>query len=190
MMRMAAWVVAAMVLGACGGKTPPPSEPSGGESGSAGGSGSDGGSASGSESAGGGGSGSAAGGGSGSAVGGAASDAGVAPSTVESDAGAPAAAGPTADAGPAFDMQVVEGVLKEHKEALRQACWVRAKSTEKAYIGTMSIRLAPTGKVISVQTDGTDPPTSKCIDKEAKAWKFPPPSGTASIKLPIRMRRD
>ncbi len=87
-------------------------------------------------------------------------------------------------------MQVVEGVLKEHKEALRLACWEHAKSAEKAYIGTMTIRLAPTGKVMSVVTDGTDPPTSKCIDKQVKTWKFPPPSGTASIKLPIRLRRD
>jgi len=87
-------------------------------------------------------------------------------------------------------MSVVEGVLKEHKEAVRLACWVPSKSTEKAYIGTIAIRLAPTGKVISADTDGTDATASKCIDKQVNTWKFPPPSGTASIKLPIRLHRD
>ncbi len=95
-----------------------------------------------------------------------------------------------ADAGPAFDMSVVFGVYKEHKDALRAACWDHSKSTEKAYLGKAQIRLGPTGKVISTKTEGTDDTASACVDKQIKKWKFPPPNGTATITLPIHMHRD
>jgi hypothetical protein len=95
-----------------------------------------------------------------------------------------------ADAGPSFDMTLVFGVYKEHKDALRAACWDRSKSTEKAYIGKATIRLGPTGKLISSKTDGTDDVASACVDKQIKKWKFPPPNGTATIVLPIHMHRD
>jgi hypothetical protein len=91
---------------------------------------------------------------------------------------------------PSFDMTVVNGVYKEHKDALLAACWTHSKSTEKAYLGKTSIRLAPTGKVLSSKTDGTDAVASACVDKQIKKWKFPPPSGTATIVLPIHMHRD
>ena len=87
-------------------------------------------------------------------------------------------------------MSIVDAVYKEHKDALRAACWDHSKSTEKAYLGKATIRLSPTGKVLSSQTEGTDLPASACVDKQIKKWKFPPPNGTATIKLPVRMRRD
>ncbi|MGO9714950.1 MAG: hypothetical protein ACLQBL_39250 [Polyangiaceae bacterium] len=96
----------------------------------------------------------------------------------------------TSDAGPSFDMSVVFGVYKEHKDALRAACWDHSKSTEKAYLGKASIRLGPTGKLVSVKTEGTDDIASACVDKQIKKWKFPPPNGTATIVLPIHMHRD
>ena len=106
------------------------------------------------------------------------------------DAGAPPVDSAPVNSGPTFDMSVVESVLKEHKDALKKVCWDKSKSDDKAYIGTVTIRLAPTGKVMSAQTDGTDALASKCIDKQVKGWKFPAPKGTASIKMPIRLRRD
>jgi hypothetical protein len=118
----------------------------------------------------------------------AASDAGAEPSASAVDAGAIAV---VEDAGPPpFDMSVVEAVVKEHKDAVRIACWDKSKSTEKAYIGTITIRVGPTGKVVSAETQGTDGPASKCIDKQVMKWKFPPPNGTATVKAPIRLRRD
>jgi membrane protein involved in colicin uptake len=87
-------------------------------------------------------------------------------------------------------MSVVFGVYKEHKDALRAACWDHSKSTEKAYLGKASIRLGPTGKLVSVKTEGTDDIASACVDKQIKKWKFPPPNGTATIVLPIHMHRD
>jgi hypothetical protein len=107
------------------------------------------------------------------------------------DAGSAAAPpAPAPDAGPSFDFALVEQIVKQHKDAVRVACWDKSKSTEKAYVGTMSIRVGPTGNVVTVDVDGTDKPASKCIEKQVKTWKFPPPSGTASIKVPIRLRRD
>ena len=103
-------------------------------------------------------------------------------------AAAPAASAP--DAGPAFDFALVEQIVKQHKDAVRVACWDRSKSAEKAYVGTMSIRVGPTGNVVTVVVDGPDKPASQCIEKQVKTWKFPPPSGTATIKVPIRLRRD
>ena len=87
-------------------------------------------------------------------------------------------------------MTVVNGVYKEHKDALRVACWDHSKSAEKAYLGKATIRLSPAGKVLSSTTDGTDAVASACVDKQIKKWKFPPPNGTATITLPIHMRRD
>src|ERR1700721_686338 len=91
---------------------------------------------------------------------------------------------------PSFDMTLVFGVYKEHKDALRAACWDHSKSTEKAYIGKATIRLGPTGRLISSKTDGTGDVASACVDKQIKKWKFPPPNGTATIVLPIHMHRD
>ena len=96
----------------------------------------------------------------------------------------------TPDAGPSFDMNLVFGVYKQHKDALRAACWDHSKSTEKAYIGKATIRLGPSGKLVSTKTEGTDDVASACVDKQIKKWKFPPPNGTATIVLPIHMHRD
>jgi len=87
-------------------------------------------------------------------------------------------------------MTVVNTVYKDHKDALRASCWDHSKSTEKAYLGKATIRLSPTGKVISSKTEGTDDDASVCVDKQIKKWKFPPPSGTATITLPIHLHRD
>ena len=46
------------------------------------------------------------------------------------------------------------------------------------------------GLVYGVEVDGTDKLASQCIEKQVKTWKFPPPNGTATIKVPIRLRRD
>jgi hypothetical protein len=107
-----------------------------------------------------------------------------------SGAGGGAAPASTPDAGPAFDFALVEQIVKQHKDAVRVACWDRSKSTEKAYVGTMSLRVGPTGKVVTVEIEGTDRPASQCIEKQVKGWTFPPPNGTATIKVPIRLRRD
>ena len=87
-------------------------------------------------------------------------------------------------------MALVFSVYKDHKDALRAACWDHSKSTEKAYLGKAAIRLAPTGKVLSSKTEGTDELASACVDKQIKKWKFPPPNGTADIVLPVHMHRD
>ncbi len=48
----------------------------------------------------------------------------------------PLASGPAdADAGPSFDMTVVNAVYKQHKDPLRIACWDHSTSAEKAYLG-------------------------------------------------------
>ena len=125
-------------------------------------------------------------------------DASAARGTADADAGAAgldagsADAPPTSapDAGPAFDFALVEQIVKQHKDAVRVACWDRSKATEKAYVGTMSLRVGPTGNVVTAEVEGTDQPASRCIEKQVKTWKFPPPSGTATIKVPIRLRRD
>jgi uncharacterized membrane protein len=87
-------------------------------------------------------------------------------------------------------MSIVFSVYKTHKDALTTACWAHSKSTEKAYLGKATIRLSPTGKVVSTTTEGTDDTASACVDKQIKKWKFPPPNGTATIVLPIHMHRD
>jgi hypothetical protein len=94
------------------------------------------------------------------------------------------------DAGSSYDMSVVFSVFKAHKDDLRAACWEHAKSTEKAYLGKAHIRVAPTGKVLSSKTEGTDEAASACVDKQIKKWKFPPPNGNADIVLPVHMHRD
>ncbi len=117
-------------------------------------------------------------------------DAGTAPASPAPPPPATSSASTDADAGPAFDMTLVFGVYKQHKDALRAACWDHSKSTEKAYLGKALIRLSPTGKVVSTTTEGTDEVASACVDKQIKKWKFPPPNGTATITLPIHMHRD
>jgi hypothetical protein len=120
-----------------------------------------------------------------------ASAAGLAAGSAGHDAGSAASPpAPAPDAGPSFDFALVEQIVKQHKDAVRVACWDKSRSTEKAYVGTMSLRVGPTGNVVTVDVDGTDKPASQCIEKQVKAWKFPPPSGTATIKVPIRLRRD
>ena len=51
------------------------------------------------------------------------------------------------------------------EDALRAACWDHSRSTEKAYIGKATIRLGPTGKLISTKTDGTDDVASACVSE-------------------------
>jgi hypothetical protein len=87
-------------------------------------------------------------------------------------------------------MESVTILYKQQRDALTKACWLHAKSSEHAYAGKSVIRVGPGGKVISVKTDGTDEPTSACIDKQVKKWKFPPPTGTAMVTLPVRLHRD
>jgi hypothetical protein len=87
-------------------------------------------------------------------------------------------------------MSIVFDVYKQHKDALRAACWDHSKSSEKAYLGKATIRLSPAGKVLSSKTDGTDETASACVDKQIKKWKFPPPNGTATVTLPVHMHRD
>jgi hypothetical protein len=87
-------------------------------------------------------------------------------------------------------MESVTLLYKQQRDALTKACWLHAKSSEHAYAGKSVIRVGPGGKVISVKTDGTDDPASACIDKQMKKWKFPPPTGTAMVTLPVRLHRD
>jgi hypothetical protein len=97
---------------------------------------------------------------------------------------------PSGDAAGVAYMESVTLLYKQHRDALTKACWLHAKSSEHAYAGKSVIRVGPGGKVISVKTDGTDDPTSACIDKQMKKWKFPPPTGTAMVTLPVRLHRD
>jgi hypothetical protein len=87
-------------------------------------------------------------------------------------------------------MESVTLLYKQQRDALTKACWLHAKSSEHAYAGKAVIRVGPGGKVISVKTDGTDDAASACIDKQMKKWKFPPPTGTAMVTLPVRLHRD
>ncbi len=105
-------------------------------------------------------------------------------------------ASPTSDDSSAGDaagvayMESVTLLYKQQRDVLTKACWVHAKSSEHAYAGKSVIRVGPGGKVISVKTAGTDDPTSACIDKQMKKWKFPPPTGTAIVTLPVRLHRE
>jgi len=87
-------------------------------------------------------------------------------------------------------LESVQVLLKAHRDDLTKACWLKSKSTERAYAGKSVIRVGPGGKVISIQTDGTDDTASACITKQLKKWKLPPPNGTATVTLPIRLHRD
>jgi hypothetical protein len=117
--------------------------------------------------------------------------------TADADAGPPAPSPPAADdsglsgdaAGVAY-MEGVQALFKSKRDALVAACWAKSKSTEFAYAGKAVIRVGPDGKVVATKTEGTDDAASACIDKQIKKWKFPPPNGTASVNLPIRLRRD
>jgi hypothetical protein len=134
----------------------------------------------------------------------AASDAGPATGTDVPDAAAatpaPVASADSAPASPDDSssgdaagvayMESVTLLYKQQRDALTKACWLHAKSSEHAYAGKAIIRVGPGGKVISVKTDGTDDGASACIDKQMKKWKFPPPTGTATVTLPVRLHRD
>ena len=100
---------------------------------------------------------------------------------------------PTDDSNDAAGVAYLESVqllYKQQRDPLTTACWLHAKSTERAYAGKAVIRVGPGGKVVSTKTDGTDDATSTCIDKQIKKWKLPPPNGTATVTLPIRLHRD
>ncbi len=81
-------------------------------------------------------------------------------------------------------------MFKGKRDDLTKACWLKSKSSEHAYAGKAVIRVGAHGKVVSTKTQGTDDEASACIDKVIKKWTFPPPSGTATVTMPIRLKRD
>ena len=116
-------------------------------------------------------------------------------SAAESAPAAAAAPAPAADDAPDSTMsdvytESVNAFFKSKKETLTKACWIKSKSSEKAYAGKAVIRVGDHGKVASTKTEGTDEKASACIDKQIKTWKFPPPNGTATVTMPIRLKRD
>jgi hypothetical protein len=87
-------------------------------------------------------------------------------------------------------LESIQVLYKQQRDPLTTACWLHSKSTERAYAGKALLRVGPGGKLLSTKTDGTDDVASACIDKQIKKWKLPPPHGTATVTLPIRLHRD
>ena len=87
-------------------------------------------------------------------------------------------------------LESIQLLYKQQRDPLTAACWLHSKSAERAYAGKALLRVGPGGKLLSTKTDGTDDTASACIDKQIKKWKLPPPNGTATVTLPIRLHRD
>jgi predicted Zn finger-like uncharacterized protein len=79
----------------------------------------------------------------------------------------------------------IAAVLSQRKVQLRRACWERIENHEAAVKVLATIAIDGTGRVSSVDAQGTDAAVTACIRQQIKEWPFPATGAPTTATLPF-----
>lgn len=79
----------------------------------------------------------------------------------------------------------IAGVLAQRKIQLRRACWERIENHEAAVKVQATINIEGTGRVSSVEAQGSDAAVAACIRQQIKEWTFPATGAPTTATLPF-----
>jgi hypothetical protein len=83
----------------------------------------------------------------------------------------------------------IEEVVAARRIAVRTACWDKAESREASVAITVQVIVGADGAVESARATGSDERIAGCIEKEARAWKFPARGCSQRAAIPFRFVR-
>lgn len=73
-----------------------------------------------------------------------------------------------------LDSASVARVVAMHRSAVKRACWDRVNDGKPSSAEvTISVTVAPDGKVRRTSSTGNDPMIAKCVEDQIKTWTFP-----------------
>ena len=81
----------------------------------------------------------------------------------------------------------IEQTTRDHGEALK-SCW-KATGPHGALKVRVAITAGADGHVESAVADGKDAAVNACLEKQIKAWTFPPVEGATKFSLPVNFKR-
>ncbi|HEY2516113.1 MAG TPA: GYF domain-containing protein [Polyangiaceae bacterium] len=104
----------------------------------------------------------------------------------------PAVGGPSGPAAQATSLTAgqIEPVVRSHSLGVRRTCWERGSSTVNSANETLSLTIGGDGRVQNATSNGNDPVTGTCLEKETRTWQFPPTGATSKVDIPFHFVRQ
>jgi hypothetical protein len=89
-----------------------------------------------------------------------------------------------------LDQAGVERVAANNRAAIKRACWERGGSEKSPMNVTVTLNLGPGGDVVSASSVGDDPVVAKCVEAQARSWRFPAPGSNTTVNVPFKFQRQ
>jgi hypothetical protein len=96
--------------------------------------------------------------------------------------GGPGAAGA---GGGSLTSDQIMSVLNSHKVAIKRTCVERGGQLVGTANEKLQVTIDGNGQVTSAQADGNNSAIGACLEKEVKAWRFPPTGATTKTEMPF-----
>ncbi len=90
-----------------------------------------------------------------------------------------------------LDPDKVATTIKNRYQSRVIACYQRALKTNQGLGGkvVVSFTVGPAGSVIKASAEGFDDGVDRCIEQEARTWRFEKPEGQATFEIPFVLRK-
>lgn len=106
---------------------------------------------------------------------------------------APGSSGQSGRGGEGLDGAAIQRTVQRYQPSVRRSCWQRALSSRSALAPssarvTVTIRIAPSGKVTGVSHSGEPagyPGLANCITSKVRGWTFPAAAGPTTANVPF-----
>jgi predicted Zn finger-like uncharacterized protein len=93
-------------------------------------------------------------------------------------------------AGQCLSSGQVQSVVGMHQVAVRRTCWDRNPTSKPAVNVNVSLTIGADGSTQNVSSSGDEASVAKCIENDARSWRFPAMGCSQAVSIPFHFIRQ